>query len=759
MFRHRFFARLFAAIMALVMGYALTAAGVFYYKNNQLATRDLEYAQKQILKQAEGKLDTYLMVASNLIHQLRTNPNMLMYTQPGPAHPYAVTQVHQNLADMVGAFANFGYRIGITRQTEELVITPEHTVDRTRYFQELGLSPEEIGSWEGYVNSSSTGAFLAVPKPSGLQESGRSGTLTLVRKERLNSEQSFVAVLSLSGEQTAFPLQTPAEEGFGIISREGVVAFETGLPENQARELLELAAAQTPGQVNGAIQQVQKNGYLVYAVPSTVMRGWSYVYFVRNHTPGLLADKALLQAAAVYLLLCLLGTALALFLSRRMARPVSRLVQLFSGGSGAGPYTRDEFAFVHEAASRIQLTNQRLRLLLDTQQAPLRSHFIRELLSGTIPRHRMEEGLAEHGLAGFSGPVLAAVLEFSSYRELAERYSRELLLELKAQLALILAERLAPLGAVEIVEADYRSFTIIAGAQDPEKLKELLTKALEEMKAASDIPMTAAVGRPVDSMAELELSCRNAIEILERRFAVPDRTVLTWADMDSSIQESFYYPTELEGQLTDALLRGKEREAEGLLERVLEENLHIRSLTDQVLAQFHTAMMTTVNRIMQQMGKKPEDFFGLGQVGYDRLKACPPREKLRPLLEELFAAVMASIRQVSGSQDQTVIHAMLLYIHEHYREDLSLQHLAERFSLSPGYVSALFKTGTGENFKDYLNLYRVRKAKDIMAREQVKIHELALRVGCTNSHTFIRMFKKYEGVPPGQYLKEHEEQP
>lgn len=757
MFRHRFFFRLFAAIMALVMGYALTAAGVFYYKNDQLANRDLDYAQRQILKQAEGKLDTYLMVASNLIHQLRTNANMQMYTQPGPAHPYAVTLVHQNLADMVGAFANFGYRIGITQQDEELVITPEHTVDRARYYQELELSPEEIRVLEGYINGKSTGAFLAVPKPSGLQEGGRSDTLTLVRNERINSDQSFVMVLSLSGEQTAFPLQSPSAEGFGIISRDGVAAFQTGLPESKARELMNYAAG-IPSPDNGSFQRGSKDGYQLYAVPSSIMQDWSYVYFVRDRAPSLLANKAMVQAAAVYFLLCLLGATLALLLSRRMARPVSRLVQLFSGVAGTAD-TRDEFAFVQEAATRIQLTNQRLRQLLDTHQAPLRTHFVRELVSGMVPRHRLEEGLTEHGLSVFGGPVLAAVLEFSSYRELEERYSRELVLELKAQLAVILAEQLAPLAPVEIAEADYRSFAIIAGAEEPEALKERLCQAMAAMKEASAIPMVAAIGRPVESLAELELSYRNAIEILDHRFAARDREVLTWEDMDSAIQGSFYYPTELEAQLMDALLRGKEREAEGLLERVLEENLQLRRLTDEVLAQFHAAVMTTVNRIMQQIGKKPEDFFGVGLEGYTQLKACPPRGELRPLLEELFAAIIAGIRQLSGSQEQTTIHAMIRYIQEHYQQDLSLQHLAERFSLSPGYVSALFKSGTGENFKDYLNLYRVKKAKEIMGRESIRINELALRVGCTNSHTFIRMFKKYEGVPPGQYLKEQEEQP
>ncbi|MNC54140.1 HTH-type transcriptional activator Btr [compost metagenome] len=53
-------------------------------------------------------------------------------------------------------------------------------------------------------------------------------------------------------------------------------------------------------------------------------------------------------------------------------------------------------------------------------------------------------------------------------------------------------------------------------------------------------------------------------------------------------------------------------------------------------------------------------------------------------------------------------------------------------------------------------MYRIKKAKEILETETIKIHELAARVGYTNANSFIRMFKRYEAVSPGQYIKDAE---
>lgn len=102
--------------------------------------------------------------------------------------------------------------------------------------------------------------------------------------------------------------------------------------------------------------------------------------------------------------------------------------------------------------------------------------------------------------------------------------------------------------------------------------------------------------------------------------------------------------------------------------------------------------------------------------------------------------------------DRTMANKMINYINENYEKDISLNEISEYFNMSTSYLSTMFKYYTGQNFKDYLNLCRVNASKELMQKNgSLKINEIASKVGCNGSVTFIRMFRKYEGMSPGQY--------
>ena len=86
--------------------------------------------------------------------------------------------------------------------------------------------------------------------------------------------------------------------------------------------------------------------------------------------------------------------------------------------------------------------------------------------------------------------------------------------------------------------------------------------------------------------------------------------------------------------------------------------------------------------------------------------------------------------------------------------DLSLNFVANAFSLSDSYVSRLFKEKTGTNFLDYMNRARIEKAKMILLSEsQTSIQDIGIRVVYDSDTTFRRIFKKYEGITPTQFRK------
>ncbi len=76
--------------------------------------------------------------------------------------------------------------------------------------------------------------------------------------------------------------------------------------------------------------------------------------------------------------------------------------------------------------------------------------------------------------------------------------------------------------------------------------------------------------------------------------------------------------------------------------------------------------------------------------------------------------------------------------------------MSEYIGFSSKYLSSLYKQLFGEKFKTTLDQKRIEKAKEIMrVNPNIKIKDLAEEIGYNSANTFIRVFKKYEGVSPG----------
>lgn len=97
------------------------------------------------------------------------------------------------------------------------------------------------------------------------------------------------------------------------------------------------------------------------------------------------------------------------------------------------------------------------------------------------------------------------------------------------------------------------------------------------------------------------------------------------------------------------------------------------------------------------------------------------------------------------------MRAICVYINDHLEEDLSLVRLSKRFHFNPSYLSRLFKQECGVNLSAYIEDARVRRAKELLAKEEFKVLEIGCRVGYESPHSFTRFFKKVTGVSPQEY--------
>lgn len=99
------------------------------------------------------------------------------------------------------------------------------------------------------------------------------------------------------------------------------------------------------------------------------------------------------------------------------------------------------------------------------------------------------------------------------------------------------------------------------------------------------------------------------------------------------------------------------------------------------------------------------------------------------------------------------ISDIVRYINKHYYEDITLTSISHDFSISPYYLSRVFKEVTNFSFTEYLNSIRIRESKHLLKDTQLNITQISKKVGYLTPTRFGKVFKDFIGLPPSRYRK------
>lgn len=133
------------------------------------------------------------------------------------------------------------------------------------------------------------------------------------------------------------------------------------------------------------------------------------------------------------------------------------------------------------------------------------------------------------------------------------------------------------------------------------------------------------------------------------------------------------------------------------------------------------------------------------------------KEYKRALVQAAVACLMESAQRIlpaaaSGSRHLAIQAVRIL--NERFFEPITLSSVAHSLSVSPQYLSMVFKAGTGMNFSHFLGDVRLRWAAHLLQETKESITEICARCGYQNFSHFLRSFKKRFGVSPAAYRRQ-----
>jgi two-component system response regulator YesN len=168
-------------------------------------------------------------------------------------------------------------------------------------------------------------------------------------------------------------------------------------------------------------------------------------------------------------------------------------------------------------------------------------------------------------------------------------------------------------------------------------------------------------------------------------------------------------------------------------------------------SEFNYAVRALKNRVEDYL-LKPVDVAELKQI-LEKLKKEIDQNadrKKQPRNFEMTMDEYAATCDASESHSNNIAR-ILFFLKSNYHRNITLDLISKTFYIEPSYFCKLFKKCTGETYLSYLTNIRVSKACELLKNPEVRVYEVADRIGYENQRHFSQIFKKYTGMTPSEY--------
>ncbi|MGL1890823.1 MAG: AraC family transcriptional regulator [Spirochaetaceae bacterium] len=183
---------------------------------------------------------------------------------------------------------------------------------------------------------------------------------------------------------------------------------------------------------------------------------------------------------------------------------------------------------------------------------------------------------------------------------------------------------------------------------------------------------------------------------------------------------------------------------------------------DKIIVSYVNNMIETEGKVLNRFSlpKVPRNITTL--LNLIELKEPSDIEKLSNLKNRLLINVLIieliedlKKREKLGKHNKVSgCHGICLHLDEFYSDNCSRDTIANIFSLTPNYISNLFRKETGYSYSEYVNNLRVKHSCRLLKDTNATLDEISASCGFSSTTYFCRVFRKITGKRPGEIRKE-----
>lgn len=160
---------------------------------------------------------------------------------------------------------------------------------------------------------------------------------------------------------------------------------------------------------------------------------------------------------------------------------------------------------------------------------------------------------------------------------------------------------------------------------------------------------------------------------------------------------------------------------------------------------------TLMRRAVQEADVHPAHIDRLSENFANRIESAKNEAELNLISRDMTRKYCLLVRNHSLIGHSEMVRDAINYIDFNLTEDLSLNAIAEKLSVSASYLSKQFKNENDKTLTNYVNEKRVFTSLKYLATTDLPIQNVAELVGIYDENYFSRLFKKYQNITPSKY--------
>ena len=153
-----------------------------------------------------------------------------------------------------------------------------------------------------------------------------------------------------------------------------------------------------------------------------------------------------------------------------------------------------------------------------------------------------------------------------------------------------------------------------------------------------------------------------------------------------------------------------------------------------------------------------DEYFPLLENALNTYQNCQSALQLKQLLQSTCKAVLDSLADEKNPRKSALVSQVQEYICLNFNQpDLRLETIASHFFVNPQHLSTVFSQESGVTLTSYINVCRMKKARQFLLEDSPSIQNVASLCGFSDSGYFSKCFRKYYGISPKNFVSLTEE--